>query len=366
MGQLEPIKSDVSGNHEALAEALRTLFAALDISITRYAARCNADKATISRYLSGARVPPWQFVKDLIAHVTEARQHPVNPETVATVRDLYVRAAGTAKGQRRSQDLQHLLEEADQQAREAASLERLLRNALQEAQQQVNQLNVEIDSLQAARAADRQAMGAAIERYTREADDLRSERDALAHEVELLKHQLKEAVTARLLAEEKCDRLERQIEEAESHEEEAERFQSEEDKRAAEEKQASTQQRIDELELKLSRLRTPKPEDLIPTPPPAYVADHPREGLNTIAASLGYGPGDTLRRVEAARKQEPRDILRVLKRSIELQSKAELIVTRALLRGMPGPIVETFEELTKSPQPAPAAEEEWLPGPPHE
>ncbi|MET9053430.1 helix-turn-helix domain-containing protein [Streptomyces bacillaris] len=344
MGQLEPTKPDVPASHMALAKALRTLFDALGVSMTRYAARCNCDKAAVSRYLSGARVPPWPFVRDLIAHVTEDRGHPVNAETVATVRELYVRAAGAGKGRRRSQDLQHLLEEADQQAREAASLEKLLRNALHESQQQVAHLNVEINSIRAARASDRQAISSEIEKFSSEADDLKSEREALKQEVEILKRQLKEAVTARLLAEGKCDQLERQIEDAESREMAEAKARGEEERLAAERQEDEAKRKIEALQREIDTLRgaaAPKSKE----PLPDYLLDHHRNDGNTPAATYGYTPGETLRRVDAARKREPKDIAKILVRAIELQSDSEVIVTRAMLRGMPEWVPGLFENL---------------------
>src|SRR5258708_6599723 len=56
-----------------LAEALRMLFAELQISLTRYAAESTWDKSTVSRFLRGERVPPWAFVRDLLVKVVGDR-----------------------------------------------------------------------------------------------------------------------------------------------------------------------------------------------------------------------------------------------------------------------------------------------------
>ncbi|MCG7209901.1 helix-turn-helix domain-containing protein [Streptomyces arenae] len=357
MAQLEPLAADLSEAKRALAEALRTLFKALNLSMGRYAVRCGTDKGTLSRYLSGARVPPWSFIMLLLEHVSEVKGQPANEDAVALLRDLYIRAAGTGSA-RRSQDLQFLLEEADQQAREAASLEKVLRNAVHDLQQQVNHLNVEINTLRAARAAERQAVGAEVERFSRDTEDLKSERDSLAQEVEILRGQLREAIKARELAEEKCDQLERQLEQAESREAEEEQNNTEkerqaakEDERSAESSYGDVQTKIALLEMQLLNLReATRP----PEPPPAYLLDAEKDGdTGSRAARRGYSPGETLRRVDAAQKDKPRNVRKVLSRAVELQTPAEIIVTRALLRGMPAAVRDLFEALVLLPAPAP-------------
>lgn len=358
MAQLEPLGKDLSEAQKALAEALRTLFKALDLSVSRYAIRCRTDKGTLSRYLSGARVPPWSFITLLLEHVSEAKGQPANEEAVALLRDLYIRAAGSGST-RRSQDLKLLLEEADREAREAASLERVLRNAVHDLQQQVHHLNVEINTLRAAHAAERQAIGTEVERFTRDAEDLKSERDSLTQEVEMLRSQLREAIAARKIAEEKCDQLERQLEQAESREAEEERESAEKERRAAKEDERNaetsyvdTQAKIAQLEIELLRLReSTRPEQ----PPPAYLLDVEKDDkTGSRAARLGYSPGETLRRVDAAQKDEPTNVRKVLSRAVELQTPAEIIVTRALLRGTPAVVRDLFEAIALLPASPPA------------
>jgi hypothetical protein len=354
-GALEPISDGTSEENRALATALRTLFAALDMSVRRYGARCHTDPGTVSRYLKGTRVPPWNFIKDLLAHVAEHREQQANDETVALLRQLYVKAAGASTGTGRVADLQLLLEEADQQAREAASLERLLQQALQESQQQVDQLNVEMQSLRAARAADRQTASKEIERYASEADSLRAEKDQLEQEVALLRGQLAEAKAARMLAEEQCDRLERQIEDAEGQEREAKRAEAErrsadaeqEVERATEEFNAA-QERIAQLQSELAEVRRQgaRSNTREETYRPTQIPLTGESNKGTIASKLGYSPGQVLRRVDAAQKENPPAIHDILSKALDLQNSEELKATEKLLQSMPLHVRQTFGDLT--------------------
>jgi chromosome segregation ATPase len=335
----------------------------------RYAARCYTDPGTLSRYLKGTRVPPWNFIVKLLAHVAEERESQTSGETVALLRQLYVRAAGSSGGTRRASDLQHLLEEADEQAREAASLERLLQAALHESQQQVAHLNVELKTLRAARAADRQAVKAEIELFASEAEDLRRERDQLQAEIDVLKKQLKEATNARILAEERCDQLERQIESVEHEEKptsqpegrtadsEVSNEADELQERAAQEyavtqkKMAAAQAHIAALQAELELAR----RDRLHQESTASMRDHlvsasPEENpagreSRSLAVRLGYGPDQVLRRIDAANRVSPDDVREILTRAFDLQTSEEITRTGVLLESMPTMAQEAWKSV---------------------
>lgn len=57
---------------EELASALRTLFASLDMTMRLYAARTYMNPSSLSRYLSGTRIPPRSFIEDLVHTVQES------------------------------------------------------------------------------------------------------------------------------------------------------------------------------------------------------------------------------------------------------------------------------------------------------
>ena len=354
MGALEPINESITEDGRALAESLRTLFNSLEISVRRYAARCHTDAGNVSRYLSGKRVPPWSFIKELLANVAEHQGRQASDEAISALRSLHVRVLGTGNSTKRVLELQHLLEEADQQVLEAAALEKVLRQALRDQEQQVAQLNVELQSARAARAMDRQAGGAEIEIYST-LEDVRAERDQLRVEVDLLRRQLAEATAARILAEERCDQLERQIENAEKQEREAEEVHAERQRvdlareaQQAYEQFAAAQERIMQLKNELADARQKKSEPATPDP---SVHEELGESASTqssektLASRLGFGPHQVLRRVDAAHRQGPGKTEEILQKALDLQNSDELILTEKLLRSMPFYVHSAFVNL---------------------
>ncbi|MFF1493180.1 hypothetical protein [Streptomyces sp. NPDC058304] len=349
MGSLEPISDGGTEEARALATALRTIFEALDISVRRYAARCHTDPGTVSRYLNGTRLPSWSFIKELLANVAEHRDQQASDEAVALLRRLHASALAVGNGTKRVQELQNLLAEADEQVREAASLERVLRQALREQQHQVAQLDVEIQSLRAARSADRQATSNEIELYYSNADELRAERDQLRLEVDLLKRQLKDATSARILAEQRCDKLERQIEEAELQETEAQEYAPalrEESTHAAAEYR-NAERRIEQLQSELADARSRAAEIAETAAKTARHADtHAKPASSdTLASRLGYSPEQVLRRVYSANRLDPSKIEEIFRQSLTIQTPPEIDATENLIRSMPSYIVYMHREL---------------------
>ncbi|MEU0751389.1 helix-turn-helix transcriptional regulator, partial [Streptomyces albogriseolus] len=96
MSKLQPLGDDLNDASRALAEALRELFESLHLSIRRYAARRRLDPGTVSRYLNGTRLPPWQVISDLFADVAEHRGTAVTTEAIELVRGLYGSAVDAA------------------------------------------------------------------------------------------------------------------------------------------------------------------------------------------------------------------------------------------------------------------------------
>ncbi|MBC2908376.1 hypothetical protein H4N64_44280, partial [Streptomyces sp. PSKA01] len=84
---LHSLAKDLPPAKRALAEALRVLFSYLDIPLRRYSVRRHRDPGTVSRYLSGQRMPPADFVTKL---VEDAHEHgaPLNAADGAHLRKL--------------------------------------------------------------------------------------------------------------------------------------------------------------------------------------------------------------------------------------------------------------------------------------
>lgn len=205
MGELRPLAEDLDADCRAFAEALRTLFDGLGVSVRRYAARRFRDPGTISRYLSGTRVPPWGFVVDLFDDLEEQCGGAPTPLALEHVRELHrsaVRAGGSPG--HGVEVLQRQLAVADREARQASVQEEALGEALLDRQHRIADLEVRLGSLEARPA--RPGEGGMLEAQWQE----------LAEQVRRLEDELEQARMRVMLAESRCGLLERQLAVAES------------------------------------------------------------------------------------------------------------------------------------------------------
>ncbi|WEV26416.1 response regulator [Streptomyces sp. 71268] len=215
MGELRPLADDLSDECRQFAVMLRELFAGLGISVRRYAARRYRDPGTISRYLSGTRVPPWEFVLDLLTDLAAARSVPTTPDAVELLRERHRAAIHTSGSVGHAVEvLQNQLADADRAARSATLTEDALGRALLERQHRIADLEVRLGQLEAAWAAER----ARVETLEQELacpdhdrEQLLHEQDRLRQEVRRLTDELEEVRRRGMLAEDRCQLLERQL-----------------------------------------------------------------------------------------------------------------------------------------------------------
>ncbi|GAA2513691.1 helix-turn-helix domain-containing protein [Streptomyces longisporus] len=65
VGALKPLAPDLPPAKRELAKALRALYRSTGLTVRQCARQCHLDASVVSRYLSGARIPPWEFVTAL-------------------------------------------------------------------------------------------------------------------------------------------------------------------------------------------------------------------------------------------------------------------------------------------------------------
>ncbi|MER6956190.1 hypothetical protein [Streptomyces sp. NPDC000618] len=212
MSELNRIDEDLPPQVATLAQAMRDLFRGLGISTRRYAARRAYDSSTVSRFLGGRRLPPWEFVLNLLHDVAEERGTIPTEETIGMLRELHTAAlqAGSSPVHK-MQLLQQQLAQADQETRRAAMRERLLEETLQDREHRIRDLQMRYHELQAASVPSAQEAGDATlpGEAAEEGAQLRSEiRDLQAElgRVRVLHRQ----------AEQRCEQMERQLAEAET------------------------------------------------------------------------------------------------------------------------------------------------------
>ncbi|MDX3697628.1 hypothetical protein PV726_47115 [Streptomyces europaeiscabiei] len=216
--ELKPFGEDLPNEVRELAETLRVLFSSLNLSMRRYASRCHSDAGTVSRYLSGLRTPPWSFVEGLLTHVAQERREPATQEAMTHLRGLHRRAVVASKSEGKAQELQLLLEEADEEARQFKAREQMTADLLQERQNRIQQLQVQLRAVEAARAIDSESHQQALTDQYQQQEALQGECNRLQAEVQTLRAQLVDAQAATALAETRCAQLERQLDAAEEEE----------------------------------------------------------------------------------------------------------------------------------------------------
>ncbi|KAA6218964.1 hypothetical protein [Streptomyces filamentosus] len=201
MTGLKPFGEEVPPEARELATALRQLFEGLaPLSMRRYAIRRSYDSGAVSRYFSGLRVPHWDFVRNLLGDVAEARgAEAPTEETVAMLRALHRAALYAAKGPvHKVRLLEVQLAEADDEAQRAARSARRLGEALDDRERRIRDLALQVRELRAEPSAD-------SGEYARLRAEIRDLEEELARVRELHR-----------LAEERCEGLERRLAEAEA------------------------------------------------------------------------------------------------------------------------------------------------------
>lgn len=212
-GELEPKRHSLAIEIQTLVEAMRILFHDLEISQARYAARIHRDKGSVSRFFSGERIPPWDFVHGLL--VASTLQHgstPPTTEVVAHFRRLHHAALESGGSpSHRIQLLQDRLADADLRAQRLASRESDLEVALQAAQRRIADLQVSQRELEAESDQLYEQQTSELTLYRMEGE---AERDTLLDEIHRLKGELQLAHERRMIAEARCSELERLLGEA--------------------------------------------------------------------------------------------------------------------------------------------------------
>ncbi|MGW7449449.1 response regulator [Kitasatospora sp. NPDC054795] len=213
MGNLQPLSPDLNNECRAFAKALRSLFAGLRpaVSMRRYSARRHLSPGALSRYLSGQRIPPWQFVQDLLTDVGADRGSVATPDTIELLRCLHSAAQKTSASVGHAlQQLQFQLAEADRLSRRSAAHSDVLGEALLDKNHRIADLELRLNQLENDWAHER-ARADGIALYTGDREDLLREKRALEEEVARLTAELGEARRRQFTAETRCELLERQL-----------------------------------------------------------------------------------------------------------------------------------------------------------
>ena len=169
----KPLEPRISGEVLDWVNELRSIWDALGLSMNEFASMHPIDKGTISRYLSGQRVPRDRWFLDKLLAILTDRGKPVTPAVREYLTELHLRALQVAHPHEyRIRLINDELEIALTGKLEAERYARALEEQLAERSRQVQELTDDKGRLRAAWDADHAAMQADYERLTQEIDDI--------------------------------------------------------------------------------------------------------------------------------------------------------------------------------------------------
>ncbi len=214
-GQLERHTPDAESDVAAFTDFLNQLFAALEISLTRYAARVNRDKGSVSRYLNGRRIAPKDFVEELLRQVADLTGNPVTDDVRVQAHRLRLEALRARNAsQYELEQLRESLGAAERELHLANVRERALLRAVEAAEDQTRQAEQRYRQLESDWATVHYASGSSgLDIYAQPegADELQDELRALKAELEALRIELSRAQALKHDAQEQCLRLEARL-----------------------------------------------------------------------------------------------------------------------------------------------------------
>ncbi|MEU7634743.1 MULTISPECIES: helix-turn-helix domain-containing protein [unclassified Streptomyces] len=185
-----------------LGNVLKKLFTTLDINQSQYARRIHIDKSTVSRYLSGTRLPTKEFVQRLVSEVEEDRGVPLQREAKEAIHGQWLAALQVCD------PAEHTLETLRAElARSKRNAERAHRNVealhrlLEQKESEAHAAADDLTRLRLDWSAERTAASREQLQLRQECDSLSSSREALLREIEQLKEDLREAERQRAEAE---------------------------------------------------------------------------------------------------------------------------------------------------------------------
>ncbi|WP_146087534.1 helix-turn-helix domain-containing protein [Thermomonospora echinospora] len=166
---LQPLPPDLSPEVRDWATELRSLFAATGLSVSRFARVHHIDKGTVSRYLSGQRVPRDQWLLDALATWYDDNGRPLTSAVREHLAELQLRALEVAHPQ--EYRVRKVTDELEQAVIRLREVERHARDL----EERVRRLTADRERLRAAWAEDRVVAQAEIDRLTGEIADLTEE-----------------------------------------------------------------------------------------------------------------------------------------------------------------------------------------------
>jgi transcriptional regulator with XRE-family HTH domain len=208
---LSPIPEDAPAEIQVFAETLRVLFGALGMSLNRLAALLHSDPGTVSRYLSGKRIPPPGFIDGLCKAVYDAKGSLVTEPVRELVHEQFLVALRVHNPARYEvQRLTDMLQVAAQEKQQYEITVTALEEAIASRNDKIYELELEGRQLRSVWARTEEL----LEEEKKHRERLQQTMDTLHMEVSGLKARLVSAQRRAAAAEKRCRELESRLDSA--------------------------------------------------------------------------------------------------------------------------------------------------------
>jgi transcriptional regulator with XRE-family HTH domain/GTPase SAR1 family protein len=213
--ELKPIPDDVTPESRRLAETLRGLYDSNGTTLRRLAAEMHFSAANVSRYLSGQRPPPREFVEKLLRLCYDNQGSAVTVEVEQLVFKQRLAALKSSKpALYKIELLNDQLAFALTEKRACDNTVLQLEREIEESRSRIYDLEREKRQILASWDDERRRSDEAAAEEGRQRDELEETIRRLKRQVDQLNEQLDRALNRAEAAEERCLTLEAQIDEA--------------------------------------------------------------------------------------------------------------------------------------------------------
>jgi len=212
---LAPLPADLDPQVRIFTETIRSLYGTLGISLTRFATQVHSDKSVVSRYMSGDRLPPRDFIDKLLKAVFDKKGRPVTPDLQELVEAQFLAALKARNPtQYRVQDLSNRLRMAIEEKQQCEAEIAALSEAMHSRQEEIYRLEMEKREIRAAWASAQQTAEVESEKGQQHRHELQQAIEKLEQEVARLRKRLQSAQRRAKTAEQRCQRLEQELDAA--------------------------------------------------------------------------------------------------------------------------------------------------------
>jgi signal transduction histidine kinase len=209
---LKPLPDDLRPELREFVLVLRRLFKATGKTLRQFAVYHHISPASVSRYLAAGRIPEKSFLDALLKSACHAYSQQLTPDMQSYVYRLHREALLSEQpGRYRMQLASDRLEQAVLEKEQAELQIRELQLSVSDQKHRLRDLEQRIQDMDKAGAQERERLGAEVELFREQRDELVTRCEQLSLEIVRLEERLEQAQRDRDDAHKRCQELEAQL-----------------------------------------------------------------------------------------------------------------------------------------------------------